>query len=39
MRCVERGCGWEGTVGILEDHVIECGFTIVSFPNGCEEVS
>ena len=39
VRCnnVERGCGWEGTVGTLEDHVTKCDFTMVPCPNGCEE--
>ena len=33
---VERGCGWEGTVGTLEDHVTKCGFILVPCPNGCK---
>ena len=39
MRCsnVERGCGWEGTVGTLVDHVTKCGFTMVPCPNGCKD--
>ena len=32
---VEKGCGWNGTVGTLEDHVTKCDFAIVSCPNGC----
>ena len=33
MRCdnAERGCGWEGTVGTLEDHVIKCDFTTATY--------
>ena len=33
---VERGCGWEGTVGTLEDHATKCGITQVPCPNGCK---
>ena len=33
---VERGCGWEGTVRTLEDHVTKCGFNLVPCPNGCK---
>ena len=31
MRCdnVERGCGWEGTVGTLDNHVTKCRFTLL----------
>ena len=37
MRCdsVERGCDWEGTVGLLGDHVSKCAFTLLSCPNQC----
>ena len=28
VRCVERDCGWEGTVGTLEDHMTKCDFTM-----------
>ena len=36
---VECGCGWEGTVGTLEDHVTKCGFTLVPCPNGCKDAN
>ena len=39
MRCVERGCGWEGTVGTLEDHVTKCDFTMTPCPNGCKDAN
>ena len=40
MRChnVERGCGWAGTVGGLDDHVTKCGFILVSCSNKCKIV-
>ena len=39
VRCsnVDSGCGWEGTVGTLQDHVTKCDFILVPCPNGCEE--
>ena len=39
MRCVERGCGWEGTVGTLEDHVTKCDFTMTPCPDGCKDAN
>ena len=38
MRCdnVGRGCYWEGSVEMLDDHVTKCEFTLVSCPNKCE---
>ena len=39
MRCVERGCGWEGTVGTLEDHVTKCDFTMTTCPNECKDAN
>ena len=39
MRCVERGCGWEGTVGTLEDHMTKCDFTMTPCPDGCKDAN
>jgi TNF receptor-associated factor 4 len=38
VRCgnVERGCKWEETVGMLEQHVGKCEFTLVKCPNKCK---
>ena len=38
MRCdnVDRGCTWTGTVGTLEDHVDECGYTMVQCSKNCK---
>ena len=38
MRCdnVDRGCTWTGTVCTLEDHVDECGYTMVQCSNMCK---
>ena len=36
---VERGCGWEGTVGTLEDHMTKCDSTMVPCPNGCKDAN
>ena len=38
MRCVnvERGCDWQGTVGMFDNHVTKCGFTLISCPNKCK---
>ena len=35
---VKRGCHWQGTVGGLDDHGINCGFLLVSCPNRCNIV-
>ena len=39
MKCdnVEGGCGWEGTVGTLEEHLVSCGYIQVPCPNECKE--
>ena len=35
-----RGCYyWTGTVGILQDHMTKCNFTLVPCPNGCKNES
>ena len=39
MRCVERGCCWEGAVGTLEDHVTKCDFTMTPCPKGCKDAN
>ena len=38
MRCdnVDRGCTWTGTVGTVEDHVDECGYTMVQCSKKCK---
>ena len=38
MRCdnVDRGCTWTGAVCTLEDHVDECGYTMVQCSNMCK---
>ena len=38
MRCdnVDRCCMWIGTVGTLEDHVDECGYTMVQCSKKCK---
>ena len=33
---VDRGCKWTGTVGTLEDHVDECGYTTVQCSKKCK---
>ena len=39
VRCVERDCGWEGTVGTLEDHMTKCDFTMTPCPDGCKDAN
>ena len=34
---MERGCEWVGTVGMLEEHVATCGFTLVPCPKQCKD--
>ena len=38
MKCdnVDRKCRWKGTVGMLADHLVTCGFTLTPCPNSCD---
>lgn len=41
MKCINvtRKCAWEGTVGLLEDHVDSCRFSLVPCPNECKDTT
>ena len=34
---MERGCGWIGTIGTLDNHIATCQFALVPCPNKCED--
>ena len=34
---MERGCGWTGTIGTLDNHIATCQFALVPCPNKCED--
>ena len=38
MKCsaADKGCEWEGTIGVLRKHVATCQFTMVSCPKECK---
>ena len=41
MKCdnIKRGCTWVGTVGMLEEHVATCKFTLLPCPKECKDDS
>ena len=34
---VERSCGWEGTIGTVDEHEATCELALVPCPQKCEE--